>query len=255
MVISTRPLREVRPSTAAPLGIGTAPGAAPPPLGKFARSKAILPFDDADAMLDALESRRIACAVRGMLPAEPVMRALAPRAMGELLERAVMLEARAGQGVLFGPVGVAEGRGAAARTRFSLEAARALQALGLLSEAPLVAVLSLGRREDAGRGRHVARSITESAHVVSRLQKAGLDAFSAGIQLEEVLRDADIVVAPDGASGNLAFRALSLVGGLRSFGALVLGFPLPFVDTSRSRSSFEDPLRLAAFLASKRAPA
>ncbi len=182
------------------------------------------------------------------------MRAIAPLAIGEVLERAVLLEARSGQGVLFGPVGVAEGRGAAARTRFSLEAARSVEMLGLLSEPPLVAVLSLGRRDDARRGRHVARSIAESARVVSRLQQAGLDAFSAGIQIEEVLRDADIVVAPDGATGNLAFRALSLVGGLRSFGALVLGFALPFVDTTRSRASFEDPLRLAAFLASKAPP-
>jgi predicted methyltransferase MtxX (methanogen marker protein 4) len=251
-LISTKPVREARPEASAPVGIGSGPGGAAPALGKFARSKAVKAFETANAMLGALEARQIAAAVRGALPAEPVMRALAPRAMGELLERAVLLEPRPGQGVLFGPVGVAEGRGAASRTRFGLEAARTAEHLGLLTEAPLVAVLSLGRREDGARGRHIARSLAESAHVVARLQKAGLDAFSAGIQLEDVLADADIVMAPDGATGNLAFRALSLVGGVRSFGALVLGFPLPFVDTSRSRASFEDPLRLAAFLASRR---
>lgn len=252
-MISTKPVRDARPLPSAPIGIGRAPGGPAPALGRFARSKAVRTFEGADALLEALESRQVACAIRGMLPAEPVMRAIAPRALGEVLERAVLLEARPAQGVLFGPVGVAEGRGATARTRFASEAARTLLELGLLSEPPLIAVLSLGRREDAGRGRHVAHSIAESAHVVARLQKAGLDAFWAGIQLEEVLRDADIVVAPDGATGNLAFRALCLVGGLRSFGALVLGFPLPFVDTTRSRASFEDPVRLAAFLASRAA--
>jgi predicted methyltransferase MtxX (methanogen marker protein 4) len=69
------------------------------------------------------------------------------------------------------------------------------------------------------------------------------------VQLEDVLSDCDVVVMQDGAAGNLAFRALHLVAGMPSFGAPVLGLPFDLVDTSRARTSFEDPVRLAAFLA------
>lgn len=211
--------------------------------------------DDADALLRALETGVLQAGVRGTLPAEGVVRAFEKQRWGRHLQRGVLLEARAGQGVLLGPVGITEGRGAAARARFGLQAASKLSAHGLLTEPPLVAVLSLGRPEDASRGARVARSLKESARVVDLLQRRGVDAFHVGVQLEDVLFDADIVIAPDGAAGNLAFRALHLAAGMRSFGGVLLGSPLAFVDTSRARASFEDPLRLAAYLArSARAP-
>lgn len=239
-----------RPGRRCAVGVGRASPADRLALGRFARSPFVRPVDDAEALLRALETGVLQAGIRGTLPAEAVVRALAKHRWGHRVQRGALLEPRAGQGVFLGPVGITEGRGASARARFGLQAASKLSDHGLLTEPPLVAVLSLGRPEDAPRGARIARSLKESARVVELLQRRGLDAFHAGVQLEDVIFDADIVVAPDGASGNLAFRALHLAGGMRSFGGILLGSPLAFVDTSRARASFEAPVRLAAYLAS-----
>lgn len=196
--------------------------------------------------MGALRAGKVAAGVRGALPPGEMMAAI-----GRSAGRAVLLEPRAGQGVLFGPVGVVEGRGPASRARFGALAARALVRYELATEDPLIAVLAYGRAEDASRGANVARSLREADKVVERLRRRGLDAFNAGAQIEDVMADADVVVAPDGASGNLAFRAMHLTAGVRSFGAIVLGAPFPFVDTSRRRASYEDPVRFASFLAAR----
>lgn len=205
-------------------------------------------------MVNALDSGEIDGAVRGNLPAKETSQAFDARHRGAAIQRAVLFEPKAGIGVLFGPVGITEGQGANARVAFGAGAVKLLLERGLSTEDPLVAVLSYGRAEDASRGARTASSLRESERVAKRLRAQGVDAFSAGVQLEDVLADADVVVAPEGTAGNLVFRALHLVGGMPSFGGLLVGSPLAFVDTSRARASFEDPVRLAAFLGSPRSP-
>ncbi len=251
-MIALGPVAAARPSAARPVGIGFAAAGASPPLGELARSRGLQRFESAPALLSALRSGRVRAGVRGTLPASEFWRALGRSTAPRRLQRAVLLEPRKGQGVLLGPVGISEGRGAASRAAFARHACRLLRERGLLTEAPLVAVLSRGRLEDGGRGAHIGKSLRESERVVRSLESAGLDAFSPGVQIEDVLADCDVVVMPDGAAGNLAFRALHLVGGMRSYGAPVLGAPFDLVDTSRARRSFADPIRLAAFLASSR---
>jgi predicted methyltransferase MtxX (methanogen marker protein 4) len=208
----------------------------------------VRPYSTPGALLDALQRGEVAAAVRGTLPADEMIEALRSTPRGARIQRGALLEPAPELGVVLGPVGIAEGRGAQARARFGLAAARELALHGLLSESPLIAVLSIGRAQDAGRGARIARSLRESERVVRRLRERGLDAFHAGVQIEDVLRNSDIVIAPDGAAGNLAFRALHLAAGVPSFGGILVGSPLRFVDTSRARTSFEDPIRLAAFL-------
>ena len=249
-MIPIAPVALARPLAASPVGIGCASLGEALPLGALARSKGLFRLEGASALISALRAGRVGAAVRGTLPAAEFMAALEGAAGPRRLQRAVLFEPKRGQGVLLGPVGISEGRGQAARAAFAGQACRLLGGRGLLTEAPLVAVLSVGRREDGGRGPQVARSLRESERVVGRLLASGVDAFSAGVQIEDVIRDVDVVVMPDGAAGNLAFRALHLVAGMRSFGAPVLGLPFDVVDTSRSRKSYADPLRLAAFLAS-----
>jgi predicted methyltransferase MtxX (methanogen marker protein 4) len=204
-------------------------------------------FRDARTLIEAVRSGKVNAGVRGSLEAGSFIHALGRG--GASVQRGVLLEPQPGMGVVLGPVGVAEGRTAGSRARFAQEAAALLLRTGMLTEDPLIAVMATGRPEDAARGAPVARSLAQAEDIVRRLEHQGLDAFLAGVLLEEVIAHADIVVAPDGPSGNLLFRALHLVGGLPSFGALCTGTPLTIVDTSRARASFEAPVRLAAFLA------
>ena len=47
----------------------------------------------------------------------------------------------------------------------------------------------------------------------------------------------NIIIAPDGITGNIIFRSMVLVAGVKSNGALTLNQPTLFIDTSRSQST------------------
>jgi len=112
-----------------------------------------------------------------------------------------------------------------------------------------VGVLSKGRPEDSSRGREIRRSLDDGESMTKRLNEMGIPAKHYSILLEESVREADLVVAPDGVTGNLIFRSLHFVGGGRAYGAPVVNVPEVFVDTSRSKVDFSDAILLAAGLA------
>lgn len=242
-MIPTAAIARSRPTPDARVGLG----GRKTPAGRVRAGRSLVRFADARALVQAVRAGRVGAGVRGALPAGTFVRALGAEAAS--VQRGVLLEPRPGRGVVLGPVGVTEGRSGGARARFAQEAAALLLRAGLLTEDPLIAVMAAGRAEDASRGAPVARSLAQGEDVARRLERQGLDAFPAGVLLEDVIHDADIVVAPDGATGNLLFRALHLVGGVPSYGALCAGTRLTLVDTSRARTSYERPVRLAAFLA------
>jgi predicted methyltransferase MtxX (methanogen marker protein 4) len=246
-MIPTAPIHRSRPSPAARVGIG-GPKA---PAGRLRVGQGLARYPDARALVAAVRAGRVAAGVRGALPAGAFIDALGADAPH--VQRGALLEPRRGRGVVLGPVGVMEGRSAGARARFAQEAAALLLHAGLLTEDPLIAVMAQGRPEDAPRGAPVARSLAQGHEVARRLERQGLDAFEAGVLIEDVLAHADIVVAPDGAAGNLLFRTLHFIAGVPSYGALCTGTKLTLVDTSRGRTSFEQPIRLAAYLARRAA--
>lgn len=251
-MITTLPLKKAKPGGSWRVGMGDEHATSPEMLS-YTKDSMLFVFQDPRGLVRALSNGRIKAAVRGHLEPGAALAELERQGGAPLAGRAVLLEPKRQQGVLFGPVGVTEGRGVEQRTRFAALAAEALRGTSMLTEDPLIAVLSAGREGDGKRGKNVAKSLAESEKVVTALTEKGLDAFHAGAQVEEVLRDADVVVAPDGASGNLAFRALHLAAGMKSYGAIVLGSPYMFVDTSRSRKSFDDPIAFASYLARLRA--
>ena len=58
------------------------------------------------------------------------------------------------------------------------------------------------------------------------------------ILIEEAIKDhANVIIAPDGISGNIIFRSLVLVAGIKSYGALTLKQEKLFIDTSRSQTT------------------
>lgn len=246
-MIPTSALRRSRPSASARVGVGGRSA----PAGRLRANRGLVRFPDAPSLVRAVREGEVGAVVRGSLPAGAFVKALGKE--GAHLQRGVLLEPRPGRGVVLGPVGVTEGRTAGARARFAQQAAALLLHARLITEDPLIAVMATGRPEDASRGAAVARSIAQAETVVRRLERQGLDAFEAGVLLEDVLTAADIVVAPDGPSGNLLFRALHLVAHVPSYGALCTGTRLAIVDTSRARTSYEQPVRLAAYLARRAA--
>ena len=79
----------------------------------------------------------------------------------------------------------------------------------------------------------------------------GYDAYDAEILLEDIVREADLVIAPDGISGNIIFRALHFIGGAKALGAPVINTDKIFVDTSRAKTDYVDCIALAMKLTEK----
>lgn len=181
-------------------------------------------------------------AVRGNLPAGRTMQALAEQFEIRVM-RLALLEL-SGWAFLLGPVGIDEGETVQDRLGLVLEGAKLLQQMGV---APKAAVLSGGRMEDRGRCERVDCSLAEGEQIAARAREAGLQARHKGILIESCRGD-DIVIAPDGISGNLIFRTLLLLCGANSLGAPVLMEKI-FVDSSRARGSFDGPVMLASAMA------
>ena len=209
------------------------------PLECFASQE---PWKDLVRLLD---QGKIDGAVRGNLPAGRTMRALADQ-FSVRVRRLALLEV-SGWAFLLGPVGIDEGETAADRLELLLGGAGFLRGLG---REPRGAVLSGGRVEDRGRCERVDRSLLEGELIAAQAREAGLLAEHRGILIESCRGD-DIVIAPEGVSGNLIFRTLLLLCGASSYGAPVL-MDRVFVDSSRARGGFDGPVMLASSMVAMR---
>ncbi|WP_421078360.1 methanogenesis marker protein Mmp4/MtxX [Methanothermococcus sp. Ax23] len=103
---------------------------------------------------------------------------------------------------------------------------------------PKIGILSAGRLSDYGRSEKISSSIDECENIVKCINNKynNLVIEHKGILIEEYLKDGcNIIVAPDGISGNLIFRCLGLICGTEGCGAVVLNKNnIKFIDTSRN---------------------
>ena len=63
--------------------------------------------------------------------------------------------------------------------------------------------------------------------------------------IENAVEDADLIIAPDGISGNLIFRTMHLIGGALALGAPIINIDKVFIDTSRAKKDYKDSIALA----------
>jgi len=206
-------------------------------------------FEDPEVMISALKEGRISGAVRGTLSAGKTMNLLRAEFSLPKVVRLALLETDNGRkGFALAPVGIDEGRTIEERLEIIRMGADFLQRfMGIRT--PGIGVLSFGREEDASRDNRVALSLREGKEIVEQARKHGLNAAHYGILIEEAVKEADLILAPDGPSGNLIFRTLHYLMGGRAVGAPVLNLDGVFVDTSRGHWDFVDAAALAAFLA------
>lgn len=149
------------------------------------------------------------------------------------LFRASLLE-KDGHKFLLSPVGIDEGDSISSKIKIVEECARAITLLG---EEPKIALISGGRKNDTGRSKKIDQSIADCEYIESHL-KSKFNIKHYYILIEEAIKDhANIIIAPDGITGNIIFRSLVLVAGIKSNGALTLNQPTMFIDTSRSQNT------------------
>lgn len=181
-------------------------------------------------------------AVRGNLPAGRTMRAISQQ-FGIRVKRLALIEL-SDWSFFLGPVGIDEGDSIQARLDLVQDGAKYLKHL---SVPPKVSILSGGRMEDLGRSDKIDRSLADGEFIAARARDSGIEAEHRGILIESCKGD-DLIIAPDGISGNLIFRTLLLLCGSNALGAPVLMDKI-FIDSSRARGNFNGPVMLASAMA------
>jgi putative methanogen marker protein 4 len=195
--------------------------------------------DPASKLADLLYNGEIDGAVRGNVSAYKAMNALSIRFKVKV-RRMVLLELK-GWAFFLAPVGISEGETLSDKINIVMDGAAYLQRMGI---SPSISILSGGRLEDAGRSERVDKSLAEAEFVASGACAKGMKAMHRGILIESCIGD-DLILAPDGITGNLIFRTLMLLCGVDSLGAPVL-MDKVFVDSSRARDDFTGPVMLAS---------
>lgn len=134
---------------------------------------------------------------------------------------------------LLTPVGIDEGTSHESKIKIIKECSDTMHKLGF---EPKIALISGGRKEDKGRSSQIDESIENCEKILKELENE-YNIKHYHILIEEAIKDrANIIIAPDGITGNLIFRSLVLIAGIKSNGALTLNQPKLFIDTSRSQS-------------------
>jgi putative methanogen marker protein 4 len=197
--------------------------------------------------VSSLRDGEIDAAVRGTLSSSAVLTELKRAfSLPEVL-RVAVLEDHGGRPFLLAPVGIDEGMDMQSRLTLARATVKYFEPTGWSIR---TGVLSKGRTEDASRGEAIRRSLDEGEQIAAAIRADGGAASHYSILIEDAVKECDLVLAPDGVSGNLMFRTLHFVGGGRAYGAPVVNMDRVFVDTSRGKKDFADSVMLAAGLAS-----
>ena len=209
-------------------------------------------FNDAYELALALKEGRIDAAVRGDMDSKESMNAVKKVFHLDHVARLAMLQPCGGKIFFLAPVGVDEGSTVQEKLEMVRLAAILLRRIG---EEPSIGIMSGGRNTDLGRSPVVDRSINEAEQIVSVLRREGFDAEDIQIMIEEAVQSKNLIIAPDGISGNLIFRCIHLVSGGRSMGAPILNIDRIFIDTTRAKVNYLDSIALASMLVDGALPA
>ncbi len=191
-------------------------------------------------LVQLLVDEEIDGAVRGTLSATKTLSALKNSLGMKKLYRIALMETADGIPFFLAPVGIDEGNSVEDKIELIKRGAEHMKRLGIEDR---VGILSGGRFEDRGRDKTVDRTLDEAETVTQRLKDMGINATNYSILIEDAIKEANFIIAPDGISGNLIFRTLVFIGGGHGYGAAVL-MDKVFVDTSRVK---EDAARAIMF--------
>ncbi|MCG7844093.1 MAG: methanogenesis marker protein Mmp4/MtxX [Methanomassiliicoccales archaeon] len=205
----------------------------------------VITYDSPEEMVSALANGEVQAAVRGDLSANLTMAAVKRQFSLDHILRSALMQPKGGRMFFLAPVGVDEGWGVEAKLEFLRLSAKLFDSLG---EEMQAGVLSGGRLGDLGRNAEVDRTIHDGIELERRGREEGFNVEHCQILIEDAVRRKNLIIAPDGISGNIIFRTMHLVDGCVSMGAPMLNMDKVFIDTSRAKRCYTDSIALASAL-------
>jgi putative methanogen marker protein 4 len=197
---------------------------------------------------DLLKSGYVDAAVRGTAGASGTLTHLKKILNQENLHRIALLQTSEGTPFFLAPVGIDEGNKLADKIEFIKLGVEYIRRFNI---EPVVGILSGGRLGDLGRNLRVDQTLAEGDFIVNRIRELGVEAKHHTILIEDAIKEANFILAPDGISGNLIFRTLVFLGGGDGLGAPILMDDYVFVDTSRVGGHYTKAIMLASALVEK----
>jgi putative methanogen marker protein 4 len=194
-----------------------------------------------------VESKQIESVIRGSLSSSKFINEVKTRYNTPNLNRLALLETVSGFQFFFAPVGIDECSNLKEKQIFIENAIKFLTSIGI---DPKVSILSGGREGDKGRDKVVDASLEESHKLIEHFNQnyPYIKVYHDEILIENAItRKSNLIIAPDGISGNLVYRTLVHLGGGKAYGAIYLGLKTLIIDTSRvgNTSEIEGALRIA----------
>ncbi len=201
-------------------------------------------------IINFLSNNMIKAIVRGSLSSSKFLKKLKLEFNISEVNRLALLETYDGFQFFYGPVGIDECNNIDSKIIFVNKAINELQSLNIK---PKISILSGGRLGDIGRDPKVDKTINIAEEVVEHIRKEhpSLEINHDEILIEKAISNkSNVIIAPDGVSGNLIYRTLVHLGGGKAFGAIYMDFNKIVIDTSRvgKISELEGALLLALAL-------
>ena len=184
-------------------------------------------------IINFLSNSMINTIVRGSLSSSKFLKYLKLEFNISEVNRLALLETYDGFQFFYGPVGIDECNDIESKITFVNKTIKELQSLNI---EPKISILSGGRLGDIGRDSHVDKTINISKEVVEYLRKEypNLEVNHDEILIENAISNrSNIIIAPDGVSGNLIYRTLVHLGGGKAYGAIYMDIDQVIIDTSR----------------------
>jgi putative methanogen marker protein 4 len=189
--------------------------------------------DPTSEIVNYLNNNLISCAIRGSLSSSKFLKNLDVILNISEINRLALLETNSGHQFFFGPVGVDECNNLNDKKLF---VEKSLTELSTLNIEPKISILSGGRLGDIGRNADIDKNIKEAQELVDffKLEKPDVEIEHTEILIEKAIENkSNLILAPNGVSGNLIYRTLVHLGGGKAYGAIYMGIDYNIIDTSR----------------------
>jgi putative methanogen marker protein 4 len=203
-------------------------------------------------LIESILNPEIDAVIRGSLPSNNIIKQIKKTHPQTKINRATFINNQKNKFLIM-PVGIDEGKTPEEKIELIKQS---INFINKINEKPKIAILAKGRKDDENRSKIINQSLEESENLTKILQKQypQYKIKNYYILIEQAIKDKNnIILAPDGIIGNIIFRTLVLIDNWPSMGAITLGIPEIYIDTSRDQTTegYERSIELAYELAKK----